>query len=53
LATSALHSFFLYDFCDVYLEIVKPVMYDESEANKPRRFCAQATLYTVLEQYLR
>jgi valyl-tRNA synthetase len=40
-------------FCDLYLEIVKPVMYDDSEASKGRRQCAQATLFTVLEQFLR
>ena len=52
-ATSAVHSFFLYDVCDLYLELLKPVMYDESEANKDRKYSAQATLYTVLEQTLR
>jgi valyl-tRNA synthetase len=29
------------------------VMYDDSEASKGRRQCAQATLFTVLEQFLR
>jgi valyl-tRNA synthetase len=24
--TSVLHSFFLYEFCDLYLELVKPVV---------------------------
>ena len=52
-ATSALHSFFLYEVCDVYLELLKPVFTDMSESNLDRRRCAQATLYTVLEQYLR
>ena len=28
-------------------------MYDESDTNKPRKYAAQATLYTVLEQTLR
>lgn len=50
-ATSALHSFFLYDFCDLYLELVKPVFSNTEHAE--RRRVAQATLYTVLEQYLR
>lgn len=51
--TMALHSFFLYDVCDVYLELIKPVMYDDSEANAVAKNKAQATLYTVLETYLR
>jgi len=51
--TTALHSFFLYDLCDTYLELVKPVFNDTSEENAKRRYAAQATLYTVLEQYLR
>jgi len=52
-ATMALHSFFLYDVCDVYLELIKPVMYDNSEANSVSKNKAQATLFTVLETYLR
>lgn len=50
---SCLHSFFLYDVCDLYLELLKPVISDTSEANTETRKCAQATLFTVLEQYLR
>lgn len=52
-ATTALFSFFLYEFCDVYLELVKPVFANTSEENYNRRRIAQATIYTVLEQYLR
>lgn len=53
-ATSALHSFMLYDFCDVYLELVKPVFSNSSDpAYTDKKRLAQATLYTVLEQYLR
>ncbi len=51
--TTVLYSFFMYDVCDTYLELVKPVFSDTSAANAKRRLCAQATLYTVLEQYLR
>jgi valyl-tRNA synthetase len=50
---STLHSFFLYDLCDVYLELIKPIVTDTSEENKGRRRCAQIALYTCLEQYLR
>ena len=28
-ATTALHSFFLYDVCDLYLELLKPVFGDD------------------------
>lgn len=72
-ATTALFSFFLYDFCDVYLELVKPVLntkledllaaYPENEREQHTAECEErlfqkkrvthATLYTVLEQYLR
>ena len=52
-ATTALYSFFMYDFCDLYLELVKPVFADMSPENAHRRRTTQATLYTVLEQYLR
>jgi valyl-tRNA synthetase len=52
-ATTALHSFFLYDLCDLYLELVKPIFADLSSENINRRKMAQATLYLVLEQYLR
>lgn len=52
--TSALHSFFLYDFCDLYLELIKPVITDTSSVKAQERSrLAQATLYIVLEQYLR
>ena len=32
------------DVCDVYLELIKPVVYDTSDANKDSRWAAQATL---------
>ena len=53
LATNAIHSFFIYDVCDTYLELMKPVFYDLSEENKSRMLCAKMTLFTVLEQFLR
>ena len=53
LATNAIHSFFIYDVCDTYLELMKPVFYDLSEENKSNVYCAKVTLYTVLEQFLR
>ena len=54
--TSALHSFFLYDLCDVYLELIKPIVAkgETTEVvDEQTRFAAQATLYTCLEHYLR
>lgn len=62
LVASALHSFFLYDLCDVYLELIKPVIAlpseeglsaEEIETNKQMQFAAQATLYACLETFLR
>ena len=63
LVSSALHSFFLYDFCDLYLELVKPIVQtsrgeddgvtrqgDPGQPASGRKWCAQATLYTCLEQ---
>lgn len=63
-AANSLHSFFLYDLCDTYLELIKPVVGFQSAAEgeideltllnkKERRKVAQATLYTCLEQFLR
>lgn len=58
---TALHSFFVYDLCDVYLELIKPVVghmaqgggASESLEVTERKKFAKATLYTCLEQYLR
>jgi valyl-tRNA synthetase len=50
--TSALHSFFLYDFCDLYLELCKPVV-SSSAPDGPAKSAAQMTLFTCLEHFLR
>jgi len=52
-AQQASYSFWLDDLCDVYLELIKPVVYDESEANASARWAAQATLWVCLETGLR
>jgi len=52
-AVSLLHSFFLYDVCDTYVELIKPVLSPGGNSTTDNKFCAQATLYTVIEQYLR
>lgn len=50
--TSVLFSFFLYEFCDVYLEMVKPAVGSGAPVGGARTV-AQATLYTCLEHFLR
>ncbi|CEG49049.1 valine-trna partial [Plasmopara halstedii] len=48
--TNALYNFWLYDLCDVYLELTKPVMGGEDAESK---LTAQQTLYVCLEFGLR
>ena len=52
-AQQTLYSFWLYEICDIYLEVIKPVVYDMSEANKDDRWASQATLWAALETGLR
>jgi valyl-tRNA synthetase len=52
-AQMAAYSFWLNDLCDVYLELVKPVVYDSSEENAGARWAAQATLWLSIEGGLR
>jgi len=47
------YSFWIDDLCDVYLELIKPVVYDKSDANADARWAAQATLWVCLETGLR
>jgi len=49
----AAYSYWLDDLCDVYLELIKPVVYDLSESNADSRWAAQATLWIALETGLR
>jgi valyl-tRNA synthetase len=48
--TTALYNFWLYDLCDVYLELAKPVM---SGTDEKAKRTAQQTLYICLEFGLR
>jgi len=48
--TSALYSFWYYELCDVYLEVMKPIMQSESDELKQS---AKQTLYTCLDNGLR
>jgi valyl-tRNA synthetase len=52
-ATTAIHSFWLYDLCDVFVEAIKPIVDDQSEENAVKRYSAQSTLYTCLEAGLK
>lgn len=52
-AQMAAYSLWIDNICDVYLELIKPVVYDKSEENQDRRWAAQATLWISLETGLR
>jgi len=52
-AQQAGYALWINDICDVYLELVKPVVYDTEEANKDKRWAAQACLWNALETGLR
>lgn len=52
-AQQAAYSFWMNDVCDVYLELIKPVVYDTSDENKDNRWAAQASLWVAIEAGLR
>mmetsp|Transcript_9283 Transcript_9283/g.16425 ORF Transcript_9283/g.16425 Transcript_9283/m.16425 type:complete len:1095 (-) Transcript_9283:68-3352(-) len=52
-AQQAAYSFWMNDVCDVYLELIKPVVYDTSDENKDNRWVAQAALWIAIEAGLR
>ncbi len=52
-AQHAAYSYWMNDVCDVFLELIKPVVYDKSEENKDNRWAAQATLWIAIEAGLR
>ena len=52
-AQAASYSYWMNDLCDVYLELIKPVIKDTSDENKDSRWAAQATLWIALEAGLR
>ncbi|KZT30278.1 hypothetical protein NEOLEDRAFT_1174574 [Neolentinus lepideus HHB14362 ss-1] len=51
LATTAVYNFWLYELCDVYIEVMKPMT--EPSASPETRKAAQQTLYTCLDYGLR
>lgn len=52
-AQQAAYSYWMNDLCDVYLELIKPVVYNKSEDNKENRWTAQAALWVSIEAGLR
>eukprot|EP00903_Cladosiphon_okamuranus_P022267 g20474.t1 len=52
-ATQIAYGFWLYDLCDVYLELIKPVVGDTSEDNKKARDIAQSCLYLCIDYGLK
>ncbi|KAL3156713.1 hypothetical protein ABBQ38_000987 [Trebouxia sp. C0009 RCD-2024] len=49
-ATQAVYSFWQYEVCDVFIELIKPVM---SSGDAPTQQATRETLYTCLDQGLR
>ena len=49
----SLYHFTWHEFCDWYIELIKPALYDESEAQQAGRKATQGTLLYVLETILR
>jgi len=43
------YSVWIDDLCAIYLELIKPVVYDKSDENKESRWAAQATLWVSME----
>jgi len=52
-AQQASYQMWLNDLCDVYLELIKPIMLDKTEGSKDARWAAQATLWISIETGLR
>jgi len=52
-AQQAGHHLWLNDMCNVYLELIKPIVQSKDEDKKDARWAAQATLWVALETQLR
>ena len=52
-AQMAAYSLWMDNICDVYLELIKPVVYNNDDENQDRRWAAQATLWIAIETGLR
>ena len=53
LAAQAIYEFIWNEYCDWYLELSKPVLWDKSSENEPLRIGTRRTLIRVLEATLR
>ncbi|KAL1916953.1 uncharacterized protein VTP21DRAFT_5150 [Calcarisporiella thermophila] len=52
-ATSAIHGFWMYNLCDVFVEAIKPLTLPDTPDADPAKRSAQDTLYTCLEAGLK
>lgn len=52
-AQQAAYAMWMDDLCAVFLELIKPVVYDKSPENSDARWAAQATLWVSMEAGLR
>jgi len=52
-AQQAGYQLWLNDMCDVYLELIKPIVQSKDKEKKDARWAAQATLWVALETQLR
>ena len=52
-AQRAAYQLWLNDMCDIYLELIKPIVQSKEEDKKDARWAAQATLWVALETQLR
>ncbi|KXS10906.1 hypothetical protein M427DRAFT_102975 [Gonapodya prolifera JEL478] len=50
--TAAIYNFWLYEVCDVYLEVIKPIV-DGNEVDEATKKSVRDTLYTVAEEGLK
>ena len=52
-AAASIYQFIWHEFCDWYLEMIKPVLYGKGEGGSVGRLAAQHTLFSVLKTSLK